>query len=517
MISKLIIFALCMYVPLTIKLLLYSIPVNSAQLQKEVVRADIVDVNGVILATTISTHSVYIVPPEVLEPAKIVSELSAILNMPRDYISMKLNARSKKFAWIVRHIAPWQAKEIAQLGFSGVYIAKDMRRFYPLSSMFLHIVGRVDGVNNGISGVELAYDEYLKNNQIPLKLSLNANVQFVLKRALDECKKEFSAKAVYGIIACAKTGRILASYSQCEDFDMNPHETYLNSKGSINCNINLNLQAVAERGSVFKVINAAMLIENGLVNLQTRVVAPPRMKVGWHTITDFPLRSHAHEFTFEESFVKSSDIVNAKLVLQAGIERQVAFFKKVGFYEHMTIDNLDVAQGLLPKKWTSANSITATYGYGLAFTSAQYLRGFLRIISGFDKNLHILQNYSQTPEKRIISQRTVDILRYLLRRGFIENMYGKRSEVVGYNIGGKTGTANKLINGKYVEKINLCSYVFLFPANDPQIIGIISVDEGRPTSATYGFATAGFIAAPIGGKIVKQIGPILGIMKSEVV
>lgn len=508
MITRNLIFcALIFYFPLIIKLNSYWFyQQNVAAKKPYVFRADIIDANGVLLATTIPTKSVYMIPHEVLEKNNIIKDLANILNIDPVKIEQRFESKSKKFVWILRHIAPWQAQEITKLNYSGIYISNDTRRFYPLGSIFGHIVGNVDDVNNGISGVELAFDKRLKLNKKPLKLSLVTAVQFILKDVLDAAREEFSAKSAYGMLICAKTGRILASYSQTKEGDINPHE----AKDAVN----LNTQEVAERGSIFKVINAAMLLDYKIVDLETEIFAPSELKIWKHTIRDVDKRKHDCVYKFTDAFVKSSNIVHGLLTIKAGAQKQVEFFERVGLFEYMYIDKLKVAKGLFPKTWNVSACVTAAYGHSIATTNAQYIRAILRIINGNDKELHILQNFSQKPEKAIIDQVTSKKMKKLLRAAFINTNYGKRDEIKGYAIGGKTGTANKLINKAYVEKHNLCNYVFIFPSDDPQIIGILSVDEPKATAKTFGFVLASFIAAPLGSKIVKKIGPILGVLKN---
>lgn len=502
MIKQLIIFAILMYVPLAVKLSSYLFYKPIAPIRPYVARADIVDSSGILLATTIPTQSVYIIPYEVLRSKKMIEDLAVILNVKNSYIEARLNSKSKKFVWVLRHIAPWQATEISKLNYSGVYIAKDIRRFYPLGSLFAHIIGKVDDMNNGISGVEIAFDKQLKEKKQALKLSLMSSVQFVLKDVLDTAKREFSAKSVYGMIICAKTGRILASYSQSEDFDVNPHESAHEA-------VNFNTQSVDERGSIFKVMAAAMLLEQHIVDLQTKITAPPYLRLGKFIVRDYDKRMHECVYTYEQAFSKSSNIVHGMLVLKAGAAKQVEFLKRVGIFDQMKIDNLVVARGLYPKQWSNSACVTASYGHGLAVTSAQYLRAFLRVITGYDKELHILENFEAAAEKRVLDEETVRKMRYLMALVFKNSWYSKNINMDGYDIGGKTGTANKLVHGKYIEKHNLCNYVFVFPAHDPQIIGIVSIDEPHATKETYGFVLSSFIAAPLGIKIIKKIGPIL--------
>jgi|GEM_PF-3093696 len=539
-IRRLIIIGMCLFAPLAIKLGAYWFhkPGGSIFLKHNKARADIIDSNGVLLATTIPTKSVYIIPSEVIEKSEtIINEFAPILNVSKEYLNRKLHAKSRKFVWIVRHIAPWQAYEIAKLGYSGVYVAKDSRRFYPLGAMFNHIVGRVDDDNNGLSGVEKSFNEVLTTRQESLKLSLKVPVQAVLKEILDEGKKEFEANAVYGMIICAKTGKILASYSQLENVDENPHENY---KLDGSC-INLNTQSVFEYGSVLKFIAAAMFLENKVVTLSTRIAAPAQLKLGKFTIKDVN-RTWNCEYSFQEAFVKSSNVVFGTLASRAGLKNQLEFFHRCGFFDHMTIDNMTVVDGIFPKKWGYMNCFTATYGYGLAITAAHYIRGALRVLTGHEHELHILDDYKgfyahenklreeegrpilncKVPDlsKKILSDHALWDARFLLRQCFKASQMAAKYELEGYNIGGKTGTANNRVGGGkkgYKEKCNRCSYTFAIPANNPQIIGFIVIDEPKPSAKTFGWATAGWTAAPLGFRLMARLIPILNLKKEPVI
>lgn len=509
MMQSLIFFAILMFVPLTMKLFSYMFYSSSkVVLKKNLNRADIVDAQGNILATTIPTKSVYIIPSEILQFDDIVRDLSAILNVKPSFIASKLKHRSKKFVWILRHISPWQAQEVANLKYDGVYIFQDVRRFYPSNSLFAHVVGRVDDANNGITGIEAAFNNTLKNQKEPLKLSLNANMQMALKDVLDETKKHFKAKSVNGMLINAKDGAVIAMYSQIENYDVNPHEDY-KLTGE---NINLNTQVVRELGSIFKIVNIAMLLENNLVDMNAKLFAPKVFKYGKHKITDVRRFTDCY-YTFEQAFVKSSNIVNGIMALNAGLEKQIAFFDACGFFDKMDIDGLKVSPNLFPKKWKNINGITASYGHGIAVTNAHFLRAVLRIITGKKKELHIVQynadNVDEKLEKTICSKKTSKTVLELMRKIIKDKPIEKKYKVAGYQVAGKSGTGNKLSSqGTYMEKKNYCSYLFVFPADDPKIIGLITLDEPMANAETFGFATAFFIALPAGLKLIKHLGPI---------
>jgi len=505
MIKNFILVAISLFIPLILRLfLIFFSKTNISIIAPIIKRSQIIDADGVILATTIATKSVCIVPYEVFEHEEIAQELSKILNVTPEYIKFKLNVRSRKFAWIMRHVTPAQANAIVQLGFKGVYISKDSTRFYPQGPLFNNILGKVDDKGDGLQGVEAAFNEKIKENDEPLKLSLKTSIQFVVKDVLDKGKEKFSAKTVFCTIICAKTGRVLAMYSKSEDFEMNPHENYPLSKG----NINLNTQFVFEFGSIMKVINAAMLMENKNIKLDDVFFAPKQMKLGRKYIVRDFRRDKDCDYTFTQAFVKSSNIVHGQLAYEVGLEKQLDFFDKCGFFEKVTIDLLQSAPSLYPNTWKPINGITITYGYGMAMTAVHFLQAMLKITSGIDKKLHILQDF-ETDEKELFSKEMILKLKILLREAAISSNYDSKYKVAGYDVGGKTGTANKIVDGKYANKKNICSYCFMFPYDNPKIIGIVVVDEPVPSKESFWFATAGWFATPLACEIVRKIGPMI--------
>lgn len=494
-----ILMAVSLFFPLVLRLSYFPFFLSKKYTvtQSYIERADILDQEGVILATTIPTQSVYIIPYEILNLEECIKALQPILNMEYDVLKERFLLKSKKFIWIVRHISPKTAKEVAKLGLNGVYVAKDIRRFYPQGALFSHIIGNVDDVGEGITGVEKVFNERLKKNKEPLKLSLLSSVQYVLKNVLDNGRKKYAAKGVSGMIVCAKTGKVLAMYSQTQDFEMNPHHKYEDG------NLNLNTQLSFELGSIMKLFSFAMFLDAKKTRVDSVFFAPKEMRIGKYRITDV-LRKTDVYLSFEEAFKKSSNIVIGRLILEnekESIEIQQNMFKRCGFLDDMDIDGLQVVPCLLPKKWSLTTAVTAAYGYGIAINSAYYMQAALRLVTGKKKFLKLLQDSKDVEEETIFSKETVESVRYLLAST------AKKYNLNKIKLGGKTGTAMKLINNSYHRQKNYCSYFFVIPYDDPKIIGLVVIDE--PCANEFGLVLAGYNAAVLGVEIVKQISPIL--------
>lgn len=498
------------FLPLYFRLCFFLAQPNEKAVKITTQRADIVDSEGNLLASTIPTWSTYIVPESILDASKTAKQIAETLDLKEEIILKKIEGKARKFAWIARHITPWQKKAIIRLGLSGVHVTKDMKRFYPQGSLFSHIVGKVDIDNKGISGVESSFNKRLINDKKPLQLSLSSVIQTILKEKLESAQEKFSAIASNGIIVCAKTGKILASFSKTKDSDLNPHKNYdPNNSGFIN----RNTHSTFEMGSILKIINIAMLLETKTANLESTVFAGSPWYVSRRPITDFSPKNR--DLTLQEAFLYSSNIANAKFAKFAGAEKQTNFFKKCGFLECINMDGMKSVSSIRPKKWREINTVTAAYGYGIAITPMHFIKALLRVISGKEKDIHILNYPPKKFEKRIFSSKTVNIMRCLLEKS-VSHGQSQRAYVKGYRIGGKTGTANRRIGNRYIERNNMCSFVFAFPINDPKIIGIISLDNPKATKETFGFVVSGFITAPVVAELIEKIGPILGEKKQEI-
>ncbi len=463
-------------------------------------RADILDCDGKILAVNIPTKSVYVVPYELSDKQADLIKLSKALNLSLNFLQAKFNTKSK-FIWIKRHVSEQEIKNILSLNLKGIYLHKDVKRFYPTNTACMHIIGQVDDDGNGICGIEKAYDARLKSDLNPLILSLNSFVQFALQEALDQALIEAKAKSVNGMIINLKTGEIVGIYSKNANSSENVHEGYKIGYESMN----LNTQCVFELGSILKIVNAAMLIESGFVkNLNEKYFAPSVWHFGKHKIKDSRPRPDCY-FDFQEAFIRSSNVVHGMLAYKIGLHKQIAFFVKCGFYEKMYIDKLNVTPPIIVKKWKAINGITAAYGYGIALNAAYFLRACLRIITAEQRQLYIEKKNTDSEKKydKLFSSNTSKKILILLEEAGKASLIG---EYANLSIGGKTGTGNKLVKGAYQEGKNYCSYFFVFPANNPAYIGLITVAEPGIVDK---WIVGNLYAKPYGLMILKKIIPVL--------
>lgn len=469
-----------------------------------ITRANIVDRQGQILATNLATGSLYANPKEILDVEEVVVKLTGLFP-DINPLTLRENLLSgKSFIWIKRNLTPAQQKAVQYLGLPGVAFIREERRTYPFGEATGHVVGFTNLDLEGISGIERAHEEQLVGGGKALQLSLDIRVQNVLRDALLKHMKVFQAKAGSGIIMNVKTGEILAMVSLP---DFNPHTPGDSPQENL---FNINTLGLYEMGSLFKVFTIAMALDTKKVSLNDGFDATHNFKVGKFSISDF--RGKRRWLTIPEIFMYSSNIGTIKIMLEVGKEAQLAFFDRIGFFKPVPINFGELAQPTPPAQWTEASAITASYGYGVAVSPLHVISALSAIINdGIQVTPTFLKHTGPISGKRVISSQTSDKMRRLLHLT-VKQGTSRKADVVGYLVGGKTGSANKVVNGRYNTKEHLASAVSAFPMTDPQYIMVVTLDAPKGTKETFGYATGGWTAAPIVQDVIKAAGPILGVV-----
>lgn len=468
-------------------------------------RADIVDRNGELLVTSLKTSSLYANPRVVLNPQEAALKLSQVLpELNPERLCHRLGSR-KGFVWLARHLPPQKQEEIMRLGLPGVYLQKDERRVYPHGELFSHIIGYTNIDNQGLGGIERAFNETLFTQETPLALSLDLRLQHVLRDELKAGVEKYHAEGAAGIIMDVQTGEILAMVS-LPDFDPNhvgkkgPEEKALFNRLSL---------GVYEMGSSFKIFNTALYLERERSSLfQTFDVSAP-LRLGRFKITDFH-RAH-YPLTVAEIFTTSSNIGAAKMAMHMGPAVQKDFFTNLGFLRAPSLEILELGAPLYPKQWGEATTITASYGYGIAITPLQLATAIGGIVNnGVMQRPTLLKATSQktTAGKRVISPETSKIMRGLMYQVVAEGT-GRKAYVEGYQVGGKTGTANTISGKSYRQGENMTSFVGIFPMSRPRYLVLVMIDRPKATEETYGFNAAGWNAAPVTGRVIERVAPLL--------
>ena len=476
----------------------YALPENPIK------RADILDRNGTIIATSLPTVNLYAVPSKIQNPKKAAQKLAAILPDIRYEDILEKLSRKSSFVYIKRNLSPTQQYQINYLGIPGLDFENGEKRIYPHKNLAAQLIGTTNIDNLGISGLEKEFDKRLRESDIPLKLTLDVGLQDTIRRELADGIKKFSALGGVAILMDVRTAEVISMVS-LPDYD--PNRMFNVSDRAL---FNFATKGLYEPGSVLKVFNAALGLEKGNVKLTDRFDATKPIKLRYNTIKDY--RGENRWLDLQEILIYSSNIGSAQIALKIGQEKQREFLSSLGLFE--PISNFEVtekAAPILPRRWGEATTATVAYGYGVSVTPLHVITAFSSIVNGgIYKAPTLLADNSQRETHRVVSENTSKKMRQLLR-GVVVDGSAKRANILGYEVAGKTGTANKLVNGKYIDKKVMTTFLGTFPASNPKYALLVMLDEPKATKETWGFVTSGWNAVPTGGKIITAIAPQLNL------
>lgn len=472
-----------------------------------VVRHDIVDRNGLTLATTIETASLVANPTIIRHEVEVALALSKIFpDEPVAAIKEKLMRKRSTFLYLRRHLTPGQQEAVNNLGVPGLFFEPDERRVYPYGNLFSHVIGYVGVDNQGLAGIEKSFDATLQDplKHEPLRLSLDLRVQSILRDELAKAVRVFKAVGGTGVIMDMTSGEILAM-ANLPDFD--PHQP---NKASDEAKFNRATLGVYEMGSTFKTFTMAAALENKTATMQSGYDASHPIRANGYTIAD--AHPQGRWLSMPEIFAYSSNIGTAKMALDFGGKRQRAFLKSLGLFEQAKLEVPEIGRPILPREWPDLTTMTVSYGHGISVSPVQLLDAVAAVTG--DGALPIMTlikdgSKSQPRGPRIVSPQTVAHVRELLRLVVVHGT-GKSADVPGYSVGGKTGTAEKNTGGVYDKDAKVASFVGVFPTRQPRYAILVMVDEPQGNAATSGFATGGWISAPVVGQVVQRMAPLLG-------
>ena len=470
-------------------------------------RADITDRNGIVVATSLPTVNLYANPKHVRNATDIAEKLSLIFpEIPYDELLKKLLKKNTSFSMIKYNLSPSQQAEVNNLGIPALEFQKSEKRIYPQQNLLSHVLGYTNVDNKGTAGLENALHNRLTESSKPLQLTVDIGIQDTLREQLIDGIKQFKANAASAIVMNVKNGEVIAMVS-LPDYDPN-----LSIPVGSHSLFNFATQGVYEAGSVFKTFNTALALESGKVKVNDKFDATKPVKIQGVTVSDY--KGENRWLSVGEILIHSSNIGSALMISKVGKEKQRQFMQNLGFDKPLSdFEVLEKGKPLFlsEKQWRDNMMATIAYGYGISVTPLHIVSAFSALINGGIYHYPtIIKSSVPTPAKRIISERTSDKMRHLLRDVVIYGS-GRKADVAGYQVLGKTGTANKIINGKYKDRVVITSFLAAFPESDPQYALIVVLDEPKgPENAPY-LVTSAWNAAPLGGKIIAQIAPQLNV------
>jgi cell division protein FtsI (penicillin-binding protein 3) len=473
-------------------------------------RAAILDRNGEILAISLPTAALYANPQEMIDTNDVAHKLSAAVpRLDEARMAERLHT-DKQFVYLARHLSPREQLAINRLGIPGIYFDKTERRRYPLGRVAAQVLGGVDVDEKGVAGVERFFDERLRDDPAPLRLSLDVRVQAVVRDELDQAMTTFKAIGAAGIVMDVRTGEVLAMVS-LPDYDANDL-----SHAKPDDRFNRAVTGMYEPGSTFKLQTASMALDSGAAKLWYQYDAADVIRIGRFTITDFEGK---HRWLyFPEVLAYSSNLGAARMALSVGAERQRAFLKRMGMFDRVPIELPEAGMPLVQpaSRWKEVVTMTVGFGHGIAVSPLHVVRGTAAIANGgvLERPTIVARPDGAPPPEgvRVMKESTSDIMRKMMRL-VVTDGYGKPAEVHGYFVGGKTGTAEKVgAKGRYRKHANVSAFMSVFPMNAPRYAVYMMLDEPQGDAATHGFSTAGWVAAPAAGRVIARIGPMLGLL-----
>lgn len=467
-------------------------------------RAAILDRNGILLATDLTTYTLFADPKYVQDPRDTAYRLASVIpELNPETVETKLR-KGGRYTLLQHSLTPQQHHDIIQLGLPGVDFDKGVTRTYPHGPLFSHILGYTSVDNRGIAGLEHRFDDALRVDQTPIRLSVDSRIQHILHTELSTAMARFSAVGAAGIVMDAQSGEIMAMTS-LPDFDPNnPTATPPKNK------FNRVSKGLYELGSTFKIFNTAMALDAGIVSVNDRYDARKPLRVGRFTINDF--HPENRWLTVPEIFLHSSNIGSAQMALDVGGAEQQAFLSRLGFFDRLPVELPETGTPLRPDVWRPINTMTVSYGHGVSVSPLHLATGVAAMINGGMLQRPTLVKAEAMPAgDRVISERTSNTIRTLMRLNALEGS-GTKAVVAGYAVGGKTGSAEKPGGSEgYNRKALISSFIGAFPMHDPRYVVYVILDEPQGIEETHFYATGGWVAAPSVGAIIQQIGPLLGI------
>lgn len=480
--------------------------------EEKISRADILDRNGVILARSLKTSSLYADPKYIDNPEQVAKDLVKIFPELSFGDTLQKLQSNRRFVWIKRNMTPDDQYKILYLGHPGLSFQDEHKRIYPQGPLVAHLVGYTSVDDHGLAGLEASFDKLLLESREPLLTTIDVRIQHALRRETYNAMKKFSGVAGAGMVMDVNTGEVLAAVS-LPDFD--PQKVNEKDKDALFNRLSL---GVFEPGSTFKIFTTAAAIENAGAGMGQTYDARDPIRIGRFRISDY--HAERRVLTLPEVFMHSSNIGSVKMAQSVGTDEYRAFLSDLGLFSKPEIELPEVGAPLVPKPWKEINTMTASFGHGIAVSPLQLVVGASSIMNGgILVRPTLVMDKTARGEKadsavRVVSEKTAHRMRQLMRL-VVTGGTGGKADVPGYNVGGKTGTADKNEGGRYDHNKRRSSFLAFFPSENPRYAVYVMVDEPKGIKESYGYATAGWVAAPAVKRIIESIVSIEGLKPQD--
>ena len=484
--------------------------------EKEKYRASIMDRNGNIIAKTVRVTNLGINPNQLINKEKLLISLKLIF--PNKNFEKEING--KKFFYVKKKISPSKLEKIKLLGEKSFKEEENIARVYPNGNLFSHILGQIDTDNNGVSGIEKSFDYELTTSNKPLKLSLDTEIQYLIREELIKFQEIFNSYGSTAILMNVNSGEIISMVS-IPDFDLNKREDISDKKF-----INRSTKGVYELGSVFKTFTLAAGLQQNVIQEDTLFKnLPKKIKCAGRSISEYDMDIPS-SLTAEEILIRSGNIGSIKIAQKVGLENFKDFLENLDLLNKIQFDIEEVGNPI-PFKWGKCKLATSAYGHGITTTPLQLAKAYAIIANGGYKIKPTLIKKEKNLKRgeQIITQENSNKINEILRKIVTsEQGTANLANIAGYEIAGKTGTAQKSIKGKYSKK-KINTFASIFPISSPKYVLIVLLDEPK-LSETYiyeyndgkkrkiigtPFNTAGWTSVEVAKNIIEKIGPILAI------
>ena len=472
-------------------------------------RADIVDRNGLMIATSLPTVNLYANPKKIQNPKDAAEKLADIFpEIGYENLYEKLTKERCSFSMIKHDLSPAQQAAVNKLGIPALEFQESEKRVYLHNNLFAHVLGYTNVDNVGQTGVEKFMGERLTKSAEPLKLTLDMGVQDTVHEELSKAMEKFQAVGAAAILMDVNTGEVISMVS-LPDFNPNV-EIPVGQKALFN----FPTLGTYEPGSVFKTFNTALGLESGKVKVSDKFDATKPIVVQKRKISDF--HGENRWLTVGEILIHSSNIGSVQLVSRVGREDQRKFLENLGFFERIKGLEISDSEKARPqfqskKNWTDITMATVSYGHGISVTPMHVITAFSALMNGgIYHEPTLIKSDERRLSRRVLSERTSEQMRPLLRDVVLYGS-GKKAEVPGYEVAGKTGTAEKAVKGGYAKKRVTNSFLSAFPASNPKYALLVVIDEPKGIKETWNLITSGWNAAPTAGKIIAAVAPQLGL------